>query len=193
MYKFNSITNFNFSDTDCGTEGVYFITVNTSDMNTPLAEIKNGKHTLTKAGQIVERTMLAMEKHFLNLSIEAYVIMPNHVHLILQLSHIPEEALIVQGVSRFEMSFGLMVGRLNPFLIQGSVFHAINWFKASSLIELRKNDFSLFMWKSGYFDYPITNETSYKNIKSYIVQNPTGWDDDIDHPNNNFRSIIYHS
>ena len=191
MYKHNNLHTESLRDDDYAAEGDFFITINAENNNTVFAEIVNGKTHLLPEGKLVRNVLLEMEKHFLNLTVEAFVIMPNHIHAIVNLASIPPENLIVQGVSRFEMSFGLMVGRLNPFLLKGSIFHAITWFKASSLIELRKNGNDDFTWKSGYFDFVIDNKTSYNNIKNYIQHDPLNWLDDIDHPENNFRSIIY--
>lgn len=191
MYKHINLDTEILKDDDYGTEGIFFVTINTASASTEFCEISKGKSRLTKSGRIVEKSFLEMEQHFLNLKVQEYIIMPNHLHAIVQLSNVPPESLIIQGVSRFEMSFGLMVGRLNPFMLKGSIFHAITWFKSSSLIELRKNGFEDFTWKSGYYDFTILNETSYNNIKSYILNDPKNWPYDIDHPDNNFRSIIY--
>jgi putative transposase len=191
MYKHNNLHTESLRDDDYAAEGDFFVTINAENNNTLFAEIVNGKTHLLPQGKMVRNLLLEMEKHFLNLTVEAFVIMPNHIHAIVNLAAIPPENLIVQGISRFEMSFGLMVGRLNPFLLKGSIFHAISWFKASSLIELRKTGNDDFAWKSGYFDFVIDNKTSYNNIKNYIQQDPENWIDDIDHPENNFRSIIY--
>lgn len=191
MYKHITLETEILKDDNYGAEGTFFVTINTANSGTEFSTITNGKNTLTPAGKLVQNTFLEMEQHFLNLKIEEYIIMPNHIHAIIQLNTIDPESLIIQGVSRFEMSFGMMVGRLNPFLLKGSFFHAITWFKSSSLIELRKKNYDTFLWKSGYFDFTIDNETSYNNIKQYILQDPKNWLYDIDHPANNFRSIIY--
>ncbi|TAH25590.1 MAG: hypothetical protein EAZ07_06590 [Cytophagales bacterium] len=191
MYKFNSITSQDLIDNTYGLEGSFFITINTANNDLPLSTIKSNKVILSPAGKIVEKSLLEMEKHFLNLKIEHYIIMPNHIHALIHINNIDLEQLIISGVSRFEMSFGLMVGRLNPFLLKGSIFHAVTWFKASSLIELQKNNYTKFLWKSGYFDFTIQNQTSYNNVAKYINHNPENWEDDLDHPENNYRSIIY--
>ncbi len=191
MYKHNSLLTESLKDDDYAAEGDFFVTINSENTNTLFSEIKNGKNHLLPEGKIVKSLLLDMEKHFLNLTIQEFVIMPNHLHAIVSLVSMPPENMIVQGISRFEMSFGLMVGRLNPFLLKGSIYHAITWFKASSLIELRKIGKDDFAWRSGYFDFTIQNKTSYNNIKSYIKYDPQNWSDDLDHPNNNFRSIIY--
>lgn len=191
MYKHNNLLTESLKDDDYAAEGDFFVTINAVNTNTIFSEIKNGKNYLLPEGNIVKSLLLDMEKHFLNLTVQEFVIMPNHLHAIVSMESIPPENMIVQGISRFEMSFGLMVGRLNPFLLKGSMYHAITWFKATSLIELRKIGRDDFAWQSGYFDFIIQNKTSYNNIKSYIQYDPKNWVDDLDHPENNFRSIIY--
>lgn len=191
MYQHKTLDKQLLADTNYGSEGVYFVTVNCANNSTPFSTINKHDYELTRAGNIAEKIFLDMEQHFLNLSIEAYTIMPNHIHAIIRISDLEVDTIVVQGVSRFEMSFGMMIGRANPFLVKGSIFHAITWFKSSSMIELFKNNHTDFTWNKGYFDQTIDNDISYKNIKTYIKNDIKNWEDDIDHPSNNFRSIIY--
>jgi len=73
---------------DYSLEGYYFITMCTRNKECILSTIKsyndeNYKSVLTKLGQMVDAYINRIEEIYLNITIDEYVIMPNHIHMIL--------------------------------------------------------------------------------------------------------------
>lgn len=193
MYQHVNYSEDIFRDELYGLEGDFFVTLCALPSSCMLSNVAKGKTILSKAGKLVKKTWLDIEKHFLNMRLREFVVMPNHIHGIISIDNTPLENIIIPDIARYEMSFGSMVGRHNPFMIKGSIFHAVSWFKASSFIEIRRSTCEDFNWKHGYFNQRILNDTSYNNVRNYIVNDPRHWEDDIDNPSNNFRKFIYPS
>ena len=84
--KPNRLSSFHYA-----TDGGYFITVCTQGHRQILSRIsgtpEDGCHVeLTELGKLVEQTILAVPAHYAGAYVDRYVIMPNHIHLLLVIS-----------------------------------------------------------------------------------------------------------
>ena len=87
--KNTRLESWNYSE-----NAAYFITICTQDRACILSRITSvgagvldrPRIELTKYGEIVEKTIYAIDKHYSDLSILKYVIMPNHIHLLVLLT-----------------------------------------------------------------------------------------------------------
>ncbi|MBQ7226797.1 MAG: hypothetical protein IJX05_00170, partial [Clostridia bacterium] len=74
---------------DYSTTGAYFITICTHNRIELLSKIIVGQglapaeNKLTRLGEIAEEQLLQLEKRYPFIRIENYVIMPNHIHIIM--------------------------------------------------------------------------------------------------------------
>jgi len=68
---------------DYSEPGAYFVTICTHNRIVNLGEIQNGKVILSSFGKIAEKWIAETKQHFENIDIPDWVIMPNHVHMIL--------------------------------------------------------------------------------------------------------------
>lgn len=62
--------------------GVYFITICTADREHYLSNVIDGIVYLTQAGKIVRHHIEDIVNHFPHVMVDTYVIMPNHIHMI---------------------------------------------------------------------------------------------------------------
>ena len=60
--------------------GAYFITICTQGRECLFGEIIDGEMHLNEAGQIVVQTWQDLPNHISNVQLDAFVVMPNHVH-----------------------------------------------------------------------------------------------------------------
>ena len=104
---------------------------------------------LTNIGQIVEESILSIENHYENVFLEQYVIMPNHVHLILTISN--------DGRIISSPTIPIIVGQLKRY-------------------ASKKTGISL--WQRSYHDHVIRNKKDYEEISKYIYENPINWETD---------------
>ena len=72
---------------DYAKSGLYFITINCFDKNLFFGEIKNGEMNLNDAGEIANKCWLEIPNHFPKVVLHEYVIMPNHIHGIIEIDN----------------------------------------------------------------------------------------------------------
>ena len=74
---------------DYSTPGAYFITVCTKNKEKILSNVGEGlappEPHLSVYGKIAEQQLLELEERYSNITLDKYVIMPNHIHMILVL------------------------------------------------------------------------------------------------------------
>lgn len=70
---------------DYASSGAYFITICTHQRECLFGEIVDGEMRLNALGQMVHACWQRLPFHFPNLTLDAFVVMPNHVHGILAL------------------------------------------------------------------------------------------------------------
>ena len=69
---------------DYSEEGLYFITICTKNREQLLGKItEENQIKLTKVGTIVEKSIRNLERIYSNITIDEYVVMPNHIHIII--------------------------------------------------------------------------------------------------------------
>ncbi len=73
-------------DYDYSQPGAYFITLCTQNRECLFGDIVNGEMVLNEYGMVVKQCWLAIPQHFPHAQLDAYVIMPNHVHGIIILN-----------------------------------------------------------------------------------------------------------
>ncbi len=72
---------------DYAQEGLYFITICCQDREHRFGTIENGKMILNDAGKIADECWLEIPKHFPNVVLHEHIIMPNHVHGIIEIAN----------------------------------------------------------------------------------------------------------
>lgn len=80
------------SEYDYSLPGAYFVTICVKDRKAILSDITVGANSirpnkihLTKYGEVVKTAIENIPKHYPSISVDNFVIMPNHVHLLLQI------------------------------------------------------------------------------------------------------------
>ena len=173
--KTNRLKNYDYSNV-----GAYFITVCTKNREPFLSTItvvgdgsavpQNNTNAvpqnnttvpniiLTPFGQIVENHINMIPTKYPNTKIDAYVIMPDHVHMILSIVTIPQNN----------------HGRANPAPTIGNI---MGWFKYATTKQIAHcwNTSDNHFWQQSYYDHIIRNEQDYRNICQYINENPIRW------------------
>ena len=71
---------------DYSNNGMYFITICTKERKQLLGKINENEIMLYNAGTIIQKHTKNIEKLFNNIKIDEYVIMPNHIHMIIEIT-----------------------------------------------------------------------------------------------------------
>jgi len=125
----------------------YFITICTHEKKC----IFGFQNYLTSLGKIVDRHIRNIPGYYQNVLVNKYVVMPNHIHLILVLND----------------------GNNNP-----DISLIIGQFKRGVTKEIHSIDPDLKVWQRSFHDHVIRNQHSYENIWTYIENNPLKWEED---------------
>ncbi|MFH1321207.1 MAG: hypothetical protein ABII90_11225 [Bacteroidota bacterium] len=174
---------------DYSQAGLYFITICCQDRECRFGEIENDEKILNDAGKIANECWIEIPKHFPNSVLHEHIVMPNHVHGIIELTNDANVG-TRHGVSLHNTdtpvgtSHGMSQLQQQPNTnqfgkpISGSVSVIINQYKSSVKRWCNKNGHEYFRWQSRFHDHIIRNEQSYQTISDYIINNPAKWKDD---------------
>lgn len=142
---------------DYSLNGLYFITVCAQDKKCLFGKITDGTMRLNDAGKIVEHTWFDLPNHNTNINLLEFIIMPNHIHGIIQL-----------------VGAGSKPAQATP------LSELVRQFKtfSSKRINLSNNTEGNKIWQRNYYEHIIRNQHSYEEISDYIITNPLRWEKD---------------
>ena len=69
--------------------GIYFVTICSKDKQHIFGNIRNSNMILSEIGKIVESCILDISNHHTNVELWNYVVMPNHIHMVINLATPP--------------------------------------------------------------------------------------------------------
>ena len=152
--------------------GIYFVTICTKDRENFFGEIENGTMILSGIGKYTDRCIGELTQHNPYAEIPQYVIMPNHLHLIVVITasdgrDVPWR---VSTVGKNEM----MQNIANK---QGKLSTAIAGFKQAVTRFANQNSID-FAWQPRFHDHIIRDNCELNRITSYIENNVANWKDD---------------
>ena len=158
---------------DHSSEGLYFITICTYQMEHLFGKILNNEMILNEYGKIVEEEILRTLQIRENIYIDNYVIMPNHIHFIIEI--VKNDIKNVGAYGNTPESNKKMLK--SPSKNIGSIIRAI---KAGATARINKirNSFCNPVWQRNYYENIIRNERIYLKVMEYIEDNPLKWDED---------------
>ena len=143
--RFHSRKHPRMKQYDYATPNYYFVTICTKDK----ACLFGGPGALNQYGKLAEQGILEIEKHFSGVKLDKYVVMPNHIHLIL----------VFQGNA---VSLPVVVGQYKSYVSKR--IHEIEPKRA--------------IWQTSYHDHIIRDQRGYENIWLYIESNSDNWHKD---------------
>ncbi len=146
---------------DYDTPGYYFITVCTKDKKKLLCDIvdhgvlEGAEVYLTAYGKVAEKHLQAMGMFYEGLKVEKYVIMPNHIHLLIHIEGCGNEPLRMPVPANSKIS--RFVGTFKRFC---------------------NKEYGVNIWQGRSHDHVIRGEKDYLKIWQYIDNNPVKWTED---------------
>ena len=171
---------------DYSTPGAYFITICTYQKECMFGEVVDGSMQLNSTGLTIHACWLTLPRHFHQLTLDGFVIMPNHLHGILWLgSDTGRGEAFGQNIPDDRSSSSPNASPLQPCGTRsGSVGAMIQTFKSVSTRRLNqlRGATGKTVWQRSYYDRIIRNEASLQQIRQYIQNNPLSWQQDQLHP-----------
>ncbi len=148
----NRLPNYNYS-----TPGAYFVTICTKDHKCLFWDIVGAsiarpqKPKLTRSGTIVDAAIRNIPVYYPAITVDHYVVMPNHIHLLLQIH--------TDGDGR-------------P-MVAPTISTVVQQIKGVITKQLGQS-----VWQKLFHDHVIRGEKDFLKIWEYIDNNPTRWKED---------------
>ena len=189
---------------DYSKDGLYFITICTNERRWHFGEIAAGagdypprsagtrnfgpsrfqlikRMVLNDGGKMADECWRQIPNHYPNVILHAYVVMPNHVHGIIEIKTNPivgvENFQPMVGVQHFDPphhpkrnAFQKIIPRSVGSIVRGFKTGVTNWFHQNTDIDI--------VWERNYYEHIIRDAKAYNNITRYIINNPNNWNED---------------
>ena len=158
------------SDYDYTRAGVYYITVCTFNRACMFGQMVDGAVRLNKNGEIARDEWLRTAIIRPNVTLDAFVVMPNHIHMIFYITNnftnvddngVGERAHIGAPLRRKSNSVGSIVAGFKS--------------AATKHINIYRNTPGQTVWQRNYYEHVIRNDHDLTSIRQYIADNPGKW------------------
>ena len=157
---------------DYSQAGAYFLTVCTYRHTLLFGKVTNGQMALNELGTIAFDSWLSIAEKRSNLSLDNFVVMPNHVHGIIHIGETePMDMGLVASLASTKTpgklssnSLGTIVGQF-----KGAVSKRA---KTQSIPSASR------IWQRNFYEHIIRDEDSLNRIRAYVLENPSRWTED---------------
>ena len=188
MSRINTRRSIRLREYDYSQPGAYFLTICTQDRECLFGEIADGEMRLNDAGRMIEKWFHKLPEKFDGITLGEYIIMPNHVHCIIEnIGLVGADPCVCP---RNKDSNASDIENRDAGEHSGSPLQKIaQWFKAMTTNEyirnVKRNGWKSFdgkLWQRNYFEHVIRNDDDLQRTREYILGNPTRWDEDENNP-----------
>jgi len=184
--------------------GAYFVTVCTRDRALLFGDVVDGAIRLNQAGAAVDAAWHAILDHFPRISVDEFVVMPNHVHGILVFDDFRDGSAGVQHAAGVGGQHAAVVAAQHAAPLQGrdpqfgpqpspslplhvtpgSLGAVVRSFKSAATKRINElcGAPGNAVWQRNYYDHVIRKEESLHRIRQYIRDNPAQWALDRENP-----------
>ena len=169
---------------DYSQPGAYFVTICTRDQECLFGHVVNGEMRLNDAGEIAQRCWEEIPRHFPLVELDAFVVMPNHVHGIIVIQG-RGEASVPLHVSKERPGSDASPLRQRPNGTQpGSLSAIVQNFKYISTRRMNaaRSTPGTPVWQRGFYEHVVRDEEELRAIREYVLGNPARWDEDENNP-----------
>jgi len=164
--KTNRLKNYDYTQPN-----YYYLTICSQHHLTLFGTITEDKMKLNPAGKMLKKWIEKLPQKFSEIDCEEYIIMPNHLHIIIQIKTTKKD-------------------------YKPSIRKITQWYKTMTTNEYIRNiknqewkPFKEKLWQRNYYEHIIRNEQSLQNIKKYIQENPIKWKEDKYNPNDKNKTL----
>jgi putative transposase len=157
---------------DYSQPGGYFVTICTQNKEMLFGDVIDGNVVLNESGKYTQKCWCVIPRHFPDVCLDEFIIMPNHIHGIIFIVENDQNV----GIQNFE-SLHQQKNRYQK-IIPRSIGSIIRGFKIGVTKWFRKNTEIYSVWQRNYYEHIIRNEPELNRIRKYIFENPLKWQED---------------
>ena len=168
---------------DYASPGWYHVVMCTQDRVCWFGDVRNGVVGLSRVGCRAYRNCEAIPDHFDHAIMDAFIVMPNHVHAIIGIT--------AGSDARSRVATRVATGNATPPGAQANAFGPlkpgalptiVHAYKGSVTRWARRHDAPDFGWQPRFYDRIIRNERHLIATRRYVLNNPRQWTRDRNHP-----------
>lgn len=179
---------------DYSQPGLYFITICVKDYLCLFGRVENGEMILNDAGRMIQTVWNNLPCYYDRINVNAFVVMPNHIHGIIEITDISNEMAFPVGAglracpgisSACRQDGHAGQPRVAPTSAQMSLFDVVHRYKTFTTKKYidgvkQRNwlQFNSRLWQRNYYEHVIRSEESCLEISGYIQNNPLKWQED---------------
>ena len=164
-------TSIRLPDYDYSQPGAYFVTLCVAGRRCIFGGIADGEMRLNQIGKFVTEQWAGLSNHYRNAVVDAFVIIPNHIHGIVHLT----DASTVSVGAGFQPAHAA-----DPTKPPHGLPEIIRGFKTytARIINQHANTSGQPVWQRNYYEHVVRTEGDLDGIRRYIVENPMNWAED---------------
>ncbi len=160
---------------DYSQSGFYLVTICVEKHRCTFGDIRDDTMHRNGAGQIAQSIWESLPQRFSTVQLDTFMIMPNHMHGIIELVAIEISPDVARSISHTPTRFQAhmrdeAIKKANPSLGQ-----IVRTFKGAATYEIHRADRPDFAWQVGYHESVLRNEKALDYARNYIVNNPVTW------------------
>jgi REP element-mobilizing transposase RayT len=176
---------------DYSQAGYYFITICTKNKINYFGKISCNKMILSKLGYVAKNFLKKIPEHYPNTKIDSFIIMPNHIHLIINVMKYRGNDKSSGVEAR---NSGIIKNNMNPAVEARNCaslrkydyknkFGVVQSKNISAMIRAYKSTEKKFSNQNNmefnlqerFYDYIVRDDSALNNIRQYIRINPPKW------------------
>ena len=161
--------------------GAYFVTLVAHQRDCLFGEIVDDKMRLNAVGELAQGIWLSLPRHFPALTLDEWVIMPNHLHGVLVIGGAGEA-----DHRKGEASAVRLSGIAEPLAADASPLHGTQSASVGAIVQNYKSVTArkinahrrtpgALVWQRNYYEHIVRNDADLHRIRQYIVNNPLKW------------------
>ncbi len=177
---------------DYSKSGYYFITICTQNREHLCGKIVDDGMVLNVAGDMIHSLWFDIMNDFFNIVLHEFVIMPNHIHGIIEIvdlvgadsiSALYHDAKPNMNSQRGKTNMNSRRAEMDSAPTISTMIQSFKRHTTLQYIKMVKNgtlpSFNQRIWQRNYYEYIIRDDEDYNRIATYIINNPMTWDDDV--------------
>jgi REP element-mobilizing transposase RayT len=180
---------------DYSLDGAYFVTLCAQERKCLFGEMSDGLMLLNEAGRMVEHWWRELPEQFQHISLDEYMVMPNHFHGIIVIHNVD-----CRGDTLCSPAFGCSPAfdriqnqgdhKDRPYgTMENSLGRIIQSFKSITtnayIRGVKENNWPPFpgrLWQRNYYERIIRDDGELTATREYIATNPHQWANDGENP-----------
>jgi putative transposase len=178
---------------DYSSDGAYFVTICTKNRECLFGDVADGEMRMNDAGRMVQSAWEALPERYPGAGIDAWIVMPNHVHGIITIN----DPVVVGAGPRARPKHRAVTGQpqgVAPTYSLPDVVHRLKSLTTTryrqGVLKMGWRPFAGTVWQRNYYERVIRDADEMNRIREYIATNPAHWAQDENNPVNQGKVMV---